>query len=110
MRVSWRGRASLAATLVLFGGLLMPAGPAAAAAPVTFERAETGSRCVSGAKPAGGTLTATLLRPDGTRRDRRRDTQGATGWGVCFTVTPRPGDRIRAVRGSIDRTNSRCRP
>lgn len=90
-----------AATLI--AATLASAGPTAAAAPITFEH-QMGTTCVGGAKPAGGTLTVSLLRRDGSRRDRVRDHDGAPSWQACFTVKPRPGDRIRAVQGSVSRT------
>jgi hypothetical protein len=88
--------------MALVAAALAPASPAAAAQ-ITFEH-RMGTTCVGGVKPAGGTLTATLLRPDGRRRDRKRDDDGDPSWQVCFRVKPRPGDRIRAVQGSVNRT------
>jgi hypothetical protein len=85
---------------------LAPGGPVAAAAPITFSHT-AGSRCVAGAKPATGTITLRLLSPSGATRARTTSPAAAAslnGYEVCFKVIPRPGDRIRAVRGSVQRT------
>ena len=100
MRERRRWWGALSAVLVV--AAIWPASTVAAA-PITFSLS-VGERCVFGTKPAGGTLTATLLAPNGTQRAQRKDTAGGTSWTVCFKVTPRPGDRIRAVRGSVRRT------
>lgn len=93
-------RVAMMAFLVL---ALVPAAPTAAAAAITFNLA-IGDRCVYGTKPAGGTLTVTLVAPNGIQRDKRKDASGEPTWSVCFRVSTRPGDRIRAVRGSVRRT------
>jgi hypothetical protein len=87
-------------------GLLAGPSPATAAAPITFGYS-TGSRCVAGAKPATGRITLRLLAPNGTLRATRTSPTASAplgGYEVCFDVVPRPGDRIRAVRGSVRRT------
>lgn len=94
-----RLRAAIAALLAM---VLLPAG-ASAAADITFNLA-IGDRCVYGTKPAGGTLTLTLFSPNGTQRAKGSDASGDERWRVCLKVAPRPGDRLRAVRGSQRRT------
>jgi hypothetical protein len=96
----------LAMVVVVVAGLLAAASPAAAATPITFHHT-TGSRCVAGAKPATGTITVRLIAPNGTVRATRTSpsvSAGLDGYEVCFPVTPRPGDRFRGIRGSVQRT------
>lgn len=106
MRERHRRWRSLFVMLPLAAGMLAPASPAAAAAPITFHHT-TGSRCVAGLKPATGRITVRLVAPNGRLRATRTSAAaGASqgGYEVCFPVTPRPGDRIRGVRGSVQRT------
>jgi hypothetical protein len=90
------------AIAALVSMVLLPTG-ASAAADITFNLA-LGDRCVYGTKPSAGTLTLTLFSSNGTQRAKGSDASGDARWGVCLKVAPRPGDRLRAVRGSLRRT------
>src|SRR5690349_11219734 len=103
VRERWRRSGMM---LALVAAAFAPAGPAAAAEPITFSHT-FGTRCVAGEKPTTGRITLTLLASNG--RTRATTTSSAAsanerGYEVCFKVMPRAGDRLKAVRGSVRRS------